>query len=208
MRKVGALLNGRVLFAGPILCNPIIQARLESGFSVTTLAKRLGVSKQYISRAEHGTYSSLNNGLVKYGASTLKVKPGEFVIMYKKFQNETRAATVRERNPAMLARRGSNAPGSEIFVNWRSGYWHSITAFCNAFCLHPEIVRAYEDGVREEMPAAMRTVLQKFGILDPNWTETLQSPNDEKRKFVLDNMNKDVMSKEKFAEDLRPQNGF
>lgn len=207
MRKRGALLNGRVLFAGPILCNPIIQARLESGFSVTTLAKRLGVSKQYISRAEHGTYSSLNNELVKYGAATLKVKPGEFVSMYKKFQNETRVATVQDRSPAMLTRRGSDAPGSEIFTNWRSGYWHSITAFCNAFCLHPEVVRAYEDGIRDEMPAAMRTILHRAGVLDPNWVEHIPTSN-EKLKVLRDNRDKSVISRGEMLQDLRPQNGF
>lgn len=163
------------MFVGQI-CNPIVEARLDSGYSVTTLAKRLGVSKQYISRAEHGTYSSLNNKLVHYGSRQLAIKPGAFVHRYKEFQNATRLATAENVNPAMLARRGSNAPGNVIFTNWRSGYWNSITSFCNAFCLHPEIVRAYEDGIRKEMPASMRDVLCKLKVLDPNWEDEWRNP--------------------------------
>lgn len=162
------------MFVGPV-CNPIVEARLESGFSVTTLAKRLGVSKQYISRAEHGTYSSLNNSLVTYGASKLQIKPGVFVQRYREFQKATRAATVDDVNPIVLARKGSYAPGNEIFSNWRADYWNSITAFCNAFCVHPEIVRAYEDGIREEMPAMIHHILTEYKIIDPNWIDDPKS---------------------------------
>jgi transcriptional regulator with XRE-family HTH domain len=173
------------LFVGQV-CNPIVEARLESGYSVTTLAKKLGVSKQYISRAEHGTYSSLNNKLITYGSKQLGIKPGVFVQRYKEFQNVTRVATVENVNPQMLARRGSKSPGNVIFVNWRSGYWNSITSFCNAFCLHPEIVRAYEDGIREEMPASMRDILSKLKILDPNWCD---DPTKVQKSNPLDFLN-------------------
>ena len=108
---------------------------------------------------------------MRYAAGKLNVKPGEFVKQYKEFQKAVRQATAIEVNPQMLARRGSDAPGHEIFSNWRSGYWHSIIAFCNAFCLHPEIVRSYEDGIRPEMPASIRSVLLETGVLDPNWID-------------------------------------
>jgi transcriptional regulator with XRE-family HTH domain len=174
---------------------------------VTTLAKRLGVSKQYVSRAEHGTYSSLNNDLVKYGAHQLHIKPGEFVGLYKKFQVETRMATVENVNPAMLARRSSDALGNEIFVNWRSGYWTSITSFCNAFCVHPEMVRAYEDGIRDEMPAALRSVLQATKLLDPNWYDRPRDQSDtvEKLKILRENRDRGIISTEQFTKTLRSQ---
>jgi len=143
---------------------------MENGFSVTTLAKRLGVSKQYISRAEHGTYSSLNDNLVKYVAEQLDIKPGVFVNRYKEFQVATRNATVENINPSPL-RRTSTAPGNVIFSAWRSGYWNTITSFCNAFCIHPEIIRAYEDGIRDEMPASLKSILTSLGLLDSGWTD-------------------------------------
>lgn len=153
------------------MCNPIVEARIESGISVTSLAKKIGVSKQYVSRAEHGTYSSLNNDLVRFASAKLNIKPGEFIRRYKTFQNATRIATASEISPQMLARRGSFAPGNEIFATWRSGYWHSVISFCNAFCVHPEIVRAYEEGIRSDMPAAIKEILTEVGLLDPNWID-------------------------------------
>lgn len=167
--------NWRDLFVGPV-CNPIAEARLEDGKSVTSLANKLGVSKQYVSRAEHGTYSSLNEALVKYGSSQLKIKPGDFVRRYQAFQEAVRKDTVDNVNPNLLARRGSTATGNEIFSRWRNGYWNSITEFCNAFCIHPEIVRAYEDGIRDEMPAIIRNVLGRFGVIDPNWNDDPAAP--------------------------------
>lgn len=158
------------MFVGPV-CNPIVEARIETGISVTSLAKRIGVSKQYVSRAEHGTYSSLNNELVRFASARLKIKPAEFVRRYKDFQKATRHATIEEVNPQILARRGSLAPGNEVFSAWRNGYWHSVISFCNAFCIHPEIVRAYEEGIRSDMPAPIREILGEVGLVDPNWID-------------------------------------
>lgn len=141
------------------------------GISVTSLAKRIGVSKQYVSRAEHGTYSALNNDLVRFASEKLRIKPAEFVRRYKEFQHATREHTLGEMNPQILARRGSLAPGNEIFSTWRSGYWRSVVSFCNAFCVHPEIVMKYEEGVRSDMPAPLREILNEVGLIDPNWID-------------------------------------
>lgn len=47
-------------------------------------------------------------------------------------------------------------------------------AFANAFCIHPETVRAYEEGIRPEMPMGIRNVLNAFDLLETNWSETLR----------------------------------
>lgn len=172
------------MFIGRI-ANPIADARLEAGMSLNTLANRLSLSKQYINRAEHGTYNSLNTPLVKFTAKQLGTSNKGVIEKYTAFQEATRKLSAENIAPSMLSRKNSTLPGNEIFTLWREGYWPSITAFSNSFCLHPELVRAYEEGIREEMPTLMRTVLASFKLMDPNWTEVkIGNPVHEAAKTI------------------------
>lgn len=77
-----------------------------------------------------------------------------------------------EIDPHQLVRsEGNNAPGYIIFENWRAGYWPSTVAFANAFCVHPESIRGYEEGLRSEMPLILKQVLNDLKLIDSNWFE-------------------------------------
>ena len=155
--------------------NPIVEARLQDGYSLKRLGKRLDMSAQYISRAEHGTYSDLNKALVQYAADILGIPQPAVMHRYKEFQKETRRRTAQNLNPKPLSRGLSISPGHEIFASWRSTYWSSAVAFSNAFCVHPEVVNTYEEGIRAVLPDQVRRALAHVKLLDPNWSEEAAS---------------------------------
>lgn len=162
--------HGRA-FTGNV-ANPITATRIDIGMSMQSLAKRLGLSKQYVSRAEQGTYTSLNPSLIAWVAETANIPKGEVCRRYNAFQAATRFATKEEVNPEKLIRHESDGrPGHQIFEQWRSSYWSSVISFSNAFCIHPETIKTYEEGIRPTMPDPIRKTLSQVGLLDENWDD-------------------------------------
>lgn len=160
-----------VAFTGEIP-NPIIDARIAIGLSANQLAKKLGLSRQYLQKVEAGTYTSINPQLLKWTANAQSISVGSVMKRYKHFQKVKRAATVEQIAPHKLARQNSSEPGYLIFERWRNGYWPSVVAFSNAFCIHTETVKNYEEGNREEMPLLMQEILSDAGLLDrETWKE-------------------------------------
>lgn len=151
--------------------NPIAEARIKSGNSLERLAKKISLSKQYISRAEQATYSGLNPGLVKWAADVLNVSHGQIMSKYFAFQSWKRHLVAEQINPILLARRGASAPGNVIFKEWRELYWGSSHEFSTAMCVHPESVRNYEDGALTRMPDQIFKAMNSVKLIDPNWTE-------------------------------------
>lgn len=151
--------------------NPIVEARALAAMSLKRLGRELDMSAQYISSAEHGTYSDINERLVNYSAERLGIDAEAVMYRYKDFQKETRRRSANEINPKMLTRGLIAAPGHLIFRNWRAIYWPSPVAFANAFCVHPEVVRTYEDGTRGSIPNQVLRALQSVKLIDPNWSE-------------------------------------
>lgn len=151
--------------------NPIADARHECGVSLQHLGKRVGLSRQYLSRAEQGTYSGLNKDLVNFASKQLGISVREVVRRYEAFQVMTRKFTADSLRPAPLQRGNSLDPGYVIFERWRSGYWNTATAFSNGFCVHPEIVRNYEDGQLPGIPDPVKLALRSVGLMDPHWVE-------------------------------------
>lgn len=151
--------------------NPVSRARTFEGYSLERLGKKLGVSKQYLSRAEHGTYSGLNRNLARWVANVLDIPVREVDRQYNSFQSEKRRVTATNLKPQMLARRGSNEPGHVIFARWRAGYWPTVIAFCRDLCVHPASVENYEDGIIALMPAQLLDALREAKLLDPNWND-------------------------------------
>lgn len=151
--------------------NPIIEARAETGMTLQNLGKRLGLSRQYISRAEQGTYSGLNKDLVKFTANQLGISAREVVRRYEAFQITTRRRTALNLNPEVLARNGSSDSGYILFGIWRGSYWPSTTSFSNGLCIHPETVRNYEEGITPAMPDPIQQALMSVNLIEPNWTE-------------------------------------
>jgi len=151
--------------------NPIADARHSTGVSLQHLGKRVGLSRQYLSRAEQGTYSGLNKDLVNFTSKQLGISVREVVRRYEAFQVMTRKFTAESLQPTPLRRGNSQEPGYVIFERWRSGYWNTATAFSNGFCVHPEVVRNYEDGQLPGIPDPVRGALASVGLIASDWTE-------------------------------------
>lgn len=153
--------------------NPISRARAFEGYSLERLGKKLGVSKQYLSRAEHGTYSGINRNLARWAANTLELSVREVDRQYNAFQSERRRLTAQNLAPTLLARKGSLEPGHVIFARWRAGWWSSQIAFCRDMCVHPQSVENYEEGIVTIMPILIMDALREVKLLDPNWSDVL-----------------------------------
>lgn len=161
-------------FTGKVI-NPVTEARLVMAMSGPALAKRLGLSRQYISRAEQGTYSSLNPALLKWTANAMQWTENSTEKRYRAFQKAQRRATVERYAPHKLERReGNNSPGAVIFEKWRSGYWGSATSFSIAFCVHPDSVTKYEEGILKTMPKQIKEALEEVELLQTNWQDEMQ----------------------------------
>jgi transcriptional regulator with XRE-family HTH domain len=162
-------------FVSGTVVNPITDARLTMSMSGPALAKRLGLSRQYLNRAEQGTYTSLNPALVRWVSNALNISPGAVSDRYGKFQAATRRETVQKFNPHKLERHESSEPGGTIFERWRSGYWTSHTQFATAFCVHPDTVQKYEEGVQKKMPKDIFRALTQVNLIDADWSDEKQS---------------------------------
>jgi transcriptional regulator with XRE-family HTH domain len=154
--------------------NPIIDARIEKAYSAAALAKQLGLSKQYLSKAEQGTYSSLNPSLIRWVGRALQISEEDVAKRYAQFQDAKRRSTIENVEPHKLTRTdGNNLPGCLLFEQWRAGYWPSVFAFSQAFCVHPEMVRKYEEGITPEMPKQIRDILTDANLMDEDWEEKM-----------------------------------
>lgn len=151
--------------------NPVSRARVKGGYSLEKLGKIVGLSKQYLSRAEHGTYAGLNRELVIWISKSLEISPKSVKRLYESFQSEKRHDTVRTRHIDFLARKGSSEAGHVLFRHWREGHWYSQIAFCRDMCVHPVSVENYEEGITLFMPAQLQDALREVNLLDPNWQD-------------------------------------
>lgn len=156
--------------------NPLSKAREETGDSLEKLGKKLSLSRQYLSRAEHGTYSSLNRNLVRYIARVLEISGKEVERQYKAFQAEKRRETVERIGPPILSRRLSGEPGHVIFKRWRECYWPTTFSFASTMCVHPANVDNYEEAIVPALPTEIVLALNEVRLLDPNWSEKPNSP--------------------------------
>lgn len=158
--------------------NPVIDARLQMSLSAQGLARKLGVSRQYIQRAEAGTYTSLNPALLKWTAQVLGIEVRSAIKLYEKFQLATRRATVDRIGPHKLIRTpGNHEPSHILFERWRSGYWPSAISFANAFCIHPDTISRFEEGISKEMPIIIRQVLNEMDLLGEQFASGAPSPD-------------------------------
>lgn len=152
--------------------NPITDGRIKLQMSLNGLSRRLGLSKQYISKAEQGTYTNLNPALLLWTSQVLGITRNQVNDRYWRFQKAQRRQTMETVAPHKLDRIGDNeTPGYVLFKHWREGYFPSDFAFSTAFCLHPETVKSYEDGIRRTMPFAIKQVLEECDLIGSNWSD-------------------------------------
>lgn len=136
--------------------------------SANALAKRLGLSRQYISKAEYGIYTNLNPALSKWISNALNWNKESVHRRYVAYQKATREMTVEVYEPHILKPNG-NEPAGITFERWRSGYWTSPMQFAIAFCVHPDGVGKYEEGIQKTMPEPIRSALEEVNLIDPSW---------------------------------------
>lgn len=155
--------------------NPVSQARALEGMSLERLGNKLDVSKQYLSRAEHGTYAGLNRNLIRWISGVLEISGREVERQYKAFQTEKRRHCVETTGPERLKQNRSEfsipKKGYETFRDWRRLYWESPFKFCVDMCVHPASVEKYEDGVCESMPDQLRNALREVDLLEIGWKD-------------------------------------
>jgi transcriptional regulator with XRE-family HTH domain len=158
--------------------NPVSYARYLSSYSTTALAKKLEVSRQYVSRLEQGLYDKPNKKLVDWTFQVLSKSNSDLIeheqieILYREWQWSKREST-----KANLALRPCSVtefdrvrqPGIvyyyKIFRQWREGYWISPHAFCVDMCLHPSPVVDYEEGSTHTMPNNLKTVMTRLNLI-------------------------------------------
>lgn len=148
-------------YAGHV-SNPITDTRVRLAMSGPALAKRLGLSRQYINRAEHGTYSSLNPDLLRWVANENGFTIGSVQKRYEKFQNAQRRATLERINPHPFT---LGEPEGFHFERWRSGYWPSPLSFSVGMAIHPDLIQKFEEGITRTMPKLLRQILIEFELL-------------------------------------------
>lgn len=143
-------------------------------YSSAALAKRLGLSKQYLSRAEQGTYSNINPALTKWVSEALQISSKAVHHRYVQFQQATRISTIERIAPDKLERIAEGdekKPGHELFERWRNDYWTSPMQFAVAFCVHPDSVQKYEEGIQKQMPGQIRLALLEAKLIDESWVD-------------------------------------
>lgn len=150
--------------------NPLTEARDAAKISANRLAKNLKLSRQYLSRADQGTYVNINPSLMEFTCETLNINSKAVMEAYRKFQQDRRLETVEKINPKVLSVEpiadGSKAKFHyEIFRTWREEYWHTISQFSSGLCVHPGTVTNYESGLQQYMPYSIRDALIQVKLL-------------------------------------------
>lgn len=166
------------------MTNPIVEARLSIAMSGQSLAKRLGLSRQYVNRAEQGTYSKLNPSLIRWVSNVSNISPGAVEHRYTTFQKVKRQATINRIEPTQLARHNSKERGNVIFERWRSGFWPSSMAFATDFCLHPDTIQKYEEGITLTMPKHLMDALTESKLIDGEWVDETNWKPEELRSHT------------------------
>jgi transcriptional regulator with XRE-family HTH domain len=152
--------------------------------STTALAKRLGISRQYITRVEQGLYNEPNSDILNWACEVInnsarpeieaQVNPDSLLQLYREWQWQKRESTKMSRILRILEvtefdvarQQGNVIYYHKIFGNWRRDYFPTTHALCVELCLHPVPVENYEGGNTRTMPKDIREVLTGLGLLD------------------------------------------
>jgi hypothetical protein len=138
-----------------------------------------------MSRAEQGTYTSLNPALLKWVSQSQAINVRDVERRYQDFQKAKRFDTVDELSPHVLRRNGAEAEHL-TFERWRNGYWVSPLSFAVTMCLHPDSVQKYEEGIQKGMPGQIRIALEQVKLLDPSWETEATSARLRGQRVSLD----------------------
>lgn len=120
--------------------NPLRQLRMEARLGVEQLADRVGVSKQFIIRAEQAVYDSPPPRLLEY-YSLAKWDEDELINEYTEFQHFTRKTNYgRLLDPRPVG----NPEFAHPFTYWREASGLSRQSISTLYCVHPATVFKFE----------------------------------------------------------------
>lgn len=154
--------------------NPITQARSFSTMSTTHLARELEVSRQYLTRTEQGLYEKPNSKVIKWTTETLNrngvnTTEAEVLKDYFKWQWEHRFSVKDSKTLRPVRINPHYNPEiiyyHKLFGDWRRLYWSTTHEFCVDMCMHSYPVLQYEAGEVYKMPALLKEVMSKLGLL-------------------------------------------
>ena len=166
--------------------NPIRIARNMENLSQSALARRLGLSRPFIVRAEQGCYDKPGTPLTHYCARVMKINPTQVLELYHLFQSSQRKETLAKHAGIETLAAPVAAPlelddkdreilfNHQLFQRWREGYWNTVTDFSVAMCVHPYSVAHYEDGDMYGMPKQLFEVLTETGLIDPSFNKDVR----------------------------------
>jgi transcriptional regulator with XRE-family HTH domain len=164
--------------------NPISTARSTSLLSTTALAKKLSVSRQYITRLEQGLYEKPNEDVLNWVTTTINrnrpdgnhITNRAVLQLYKEWQWQRRESTKMDKilRPLEVTdfdrmRQPDLVYYYKVFNNWRRDYWPTAHAFCVDLCIHPSPVAKYEEGLTVTMPKTLKLVLKELNLLDDSF---------------------------------------
>jgi transcriptional regulator with XRE-family HTH domain len=153
--------------------NPVTYALNISGTKPIDLARELGLSRQYISRAELGCFVNLNDKLLKWVQNVVN-RNGEAYVTHDKILN---AYDIFKRSKRInnLHRLGWEIVTHDMppvarmektpdryrteFITWRQHHWGTSYRFAKDFCFHPGSIDDYESGKVNKIPNDLMAVL-------------------------------------------------
>lgn len=151
------------------MINPITQARSSTIDNTTHLARKLEVSRQYLTRAEQGLYEKPNLKILNWTAETLNKSPEEVLKDYEDWRWHHRRL-VKESKSLRPVRINPhyNPPViyyHRVFKDWRELYWKTSHEMCVDLCMHTSPVGLYEEGEAFKMPSILKEVMSRLGLI-------------------------------------------
>lgn len=151
------------------MISPIAKARSLSSYSTTALAKQLEVSRQYLTRTEQGLYEKPNKKVVNWTANQLNITPDEVLNQYLLWQWHHRLTVKESKLLRPVTINKFHNPDviyyHKLFRDWRAQYWNTVHEMCVDMCMHTYPVLEYEAGNVYKMPALLKEVMSKLGLL-------------------------------------------
>jgi DNA-binding XRE family transcriptional regulator len=126
--------------------NPIKVYREANGWTLETLATKVGCSKQLVIRTEQGCYPKIPPAIVDFFAynPTVKVRPDTTLIQveYREYQTEVRISNYGTLYAGFNFSRVADSV--HPFTAWRESSDLNLTQVCKMFCLHPATIFKFE----------------------------------------------------------------
>jgi transcriptional regulator with XRE-family HTH domain len=153
--------------------NPLSFALKTTQTKPIDLASQLGLSRQYVSRAEMGCHLNLSVRVVKWIQLSVNqefsggLSYSAIGTWYRLFQTERRTQTrnriginnLRELLPPVASSIAAPDEYRARFKEWRTIYWPTRYAFAKDMCVHPGSVDSFESGKSRKIPHDLMAVL-------------------------------------------------